>query len=58
MALLLSIILHDNEVMIMMKKAYERATLAVVTLDVKDVITTSTYTGDVGGGVVLPEDIF
>lgn len=60
MALLLSIILHDNEVMIMMKKAYERATLAVVTLDAKDVITTSTTPGGTGGsgGILLPEDIF
>ena len=41
-----------------MKKAYERATVSVVALDVKDIITTSTYTGDISDGVVLPEDIF
>ena len=42
----------------MRKKTYERATLAFVALDAKDVITTSTYTGDLSEGVVLPEDIF
>ena len=42
----------------MEKKIYERATVSVLTLSVKDVITTSTYTGDVSSGLVLPEDIF
>lgn len=42
----------------MAKKSYERATLDVVALSVKDVITTSTYGGDLSGGIILPEDIF
>ena len=44
----------------MMKRNYERATFAVITLDVKDVITTSTTPGGTGGsgGILLPEDIF
>ena len=42
----------------MEKKIYERATMSVLTLSVKDVITTSTYAGDLSSGIVLPEDIF
>ena len=42
----------------MEKRQYERASMSVLTLSVKDVITTSTYTGDVSSGLVLPEDIF
>ena len=40
------------------KKMYERATVSVLTLSVKDIITTSTYEGDVSSGIILPEDIF
>jgi hypothetical protein len=40
----------------MNKKNYERATLAVVSLDQKDIITTSTYTGDLRDPIVLPND--
>ena len=47
----------------MMKTNYERATLDVVALVIKDVITTSSpidgsgNTGS-GGGILLPEDVF
>ena len=40
------------------KNFYERAELCVVTLNVKDVITTSGLTGDGDTSIVLPEDIF
>ena len=39
-------------------KIYERATLLVVTLNVKDVITTSGDPTDSDSSIVLPEDIF
>ena len=42
----------------MMKNSYERAVLTVLALDTKDIITTSTYTGNTQDGIVLPEDIF
>ena len=41
------------------KKTYERASLAVISLDVKDVITTSGWTEDKDNGpIVMPDDIF
>ena len=40
------------------KKLYERATLAVLNLNVKDVITTSGTVVDGDTTIVLPEDIF
>lgn len=41
-----------------MKNNYERASLTVVSFEVKDIITTSTYDGPVQGPIVMPEDIF
>lgn len=38
------------------KKNYERAAMAVVAFEAKDIITTSGWTGT--GSIVLPEDIF
>ena len=40
------------------KKIYERATIAVLTLNVSDVITTSGVIVDSNTSIVLPEDIF
>jgi hypothetical protein len=40
------------------RQSYERATLAVVALNVKDVITTSGVSVDGDTSIVLPEDIF
>jgi hypothetical protein len=40
------------------KNFYERATLLVVTLQAKDVITTSGQITDGNTSIVLPEDIF
>ena len=40
------------------KNFYERATLLVVTLQAKDVITTSGQIADGNTSIVLPEDIF
>ena len=42
----------------MEKRQYERAKMSALALADKDIITTSTYTGDVSSGLVLPEDIF
>ena len=48
---------HSKEVTVMMsKKNYERATLTVVSLNAKDIITTSTYAGDLIGPIVMPDD--
>ena len=41
-----------------MKQSYERATLTVVTLSNKDIITTSGGTDGKGGAIMLPEDLF
>ena len=41
----------------MNKRTYERASLEVVALDVKDIITTSPVFGG-GSTIVLPDDIF
>ena len=41
-----------------MKNIYERASLAVVSFEAKDIITTSTYGGSTNDPIVLPEDIF
>lgn len=40
------------------KNFYERATILVVTLQAKDVITTSGQITDGNTSIVLPEDIF
>lgn len=39
-----------------MKNTYERAAMAVISFEVKDVIETSGWTGE--GPIVLPEDVF
>ena len=42
----------------MNKATYERASLAIVSFDAKDIITTSTYEGDKNRPIVMPEDNF